>query len=66
MTVPGHAPGPFGLNERTRQFRAYGCWVLPGPIQTEAYTRAVLRAAQQRRGLPDDVEAAVAPGNGAE
>ena len=48
------------LYERTRQFRAYGCWVLPGLIQTEAYTRAVLRAAQQRRGLPDDVEAAVA------
>jgi len=47
------------LYERTRQFRA-GCWVLPGLIQTEAYTRAVLRAAQQRRGLPDDVEAAVA------
>jgi len=32
------------LYERTRQFRA-GCWVLPGLIQTEAYTRAVLRAA---------------------
>jgi transcriptional regulator with XRE-family HTH domain len=48
------------LYERTRQFRGYGCWVLPGLIQTEAYTRAVLRAAQQRRGLPDDVEAAVA------
>ena len=45
------------LYERTRQFRAYGCWVLPGLIQTEAYTRAVLRAIQQRRGLPDDVEA---------
>ena len=42
------------------QFRAYGCWVLPRLIQTGAYTRAVLRAAQQRRGLPDDVEAAVA------
>jgi len=48
------------LYERTRQFRAYGCWVLPGLIQTEAYTRVVLRAVQQRRGLPDDVEAAVA------
>jgi len=50
----------FPLYERTRQFRAYGCWVLPGLIQTEAYTRAVLRAVQQRRGLPDDVEEAVA------
>ena len=48
------------LYERTRQFRAYACWVLPGLIQTEAYTRAVLRAVQQRRGLVDDVEAAVA------
>jgi hypothetical protein len=48
------------LYERTLQFRAYACWVLPGLIQTEAYTRAVLRAVQQRRGLPDDVEAAVA------
>ena len=50
------------LYERTRQFRAYGCWVLPGLIQTGAYTRAVLRAAQQRRGLPDDLEAAGRPG----
>ena len=48
------------LYERTRQFRAYACWVLPGLIQTEGYTRAVLRAVQQRRGLIDDVEAAVA------
>lgn len=48
------------LYERTRQFRAYGCWVLPGLIQTEAYTRAVLRALQQRRGLRDDVEETVA------
>lgn len=47
------------LYERTRQFRVYGCWVLPGLIQTEAYTRAVLRALQQRRGLRDDVEEAV-------
>jgi transcriptional regulator with XRE-family HTH domain len=48
------------LYERTRQFRAYGCWMVPGLIQTEDYTRAVLRAYQQRRGLHDDVEAAVA------
>ena len=48
------------LYERTRQFRAYACWVLPGLIQTDAYTRAVLRAVQQRRGLIDDVEAGVA------
>lgn len=48
------------LYERTRQFRAYSCWRIPGLIQTEAYTRAVLRAYQQLRGLRDDVEAAVA------
>ena len=48
------------LYERTSQFRAYGGWALPGLIQTREYTRAVLRAIQQRRGLPDDVEAAVA------
>lgn len=46
--------------ERTRQFRAYGCWMVPGLIQTEDYTRAVLRAYQERRGLRDEVEAAVA------
>jgi transcriptional regulator with XRE-family HTH domain len=46
--------------ERTRQFRAYGNWMVPGLIQTEDYTRAVLRAYQQRRGLRDEVEAAVA------
>jgi len=48
------------LYERTRQFRAYSCWRVPGLIQTEDYTRAVLLAYQQRRGLRDDVEAAVA------
>jgi transcriptional regulator with XRE-family HTH domain len=48
------------LYERTRQFRAYSSWLVPGLIQTEGYTRAVLRAYQQRRGLRDDVEAAVA------
>jgi len=48
------------LYERTRQFRAYSCWRVPGLIQTEGYTRAVLRAYQQRRGLLDDVDAAVA------
>lgn len=47
------------LYERTRQFRAYSCWTIPGLIQTEDYTRTVQRAYQQRRGLRDDVEAAV-------
>lgn len=48
------------LYQRTRQFRAYSSWVVPGLIQTEDYTRTVLRAAQVDRGLVDDVEAAVA------
>jgi transcriptional regulator with XRE-family HTH domain len=48
------------LYEQTRQFRAYSCWMVPGLIQIEDYTRAVLRAYQQRRGPRDDVEAAVA------
>jgi transcriptional regulator with XRE-family HTH domain len=48
------------LFERTMQFRAYSCWVVPGLAQTEQYTRTMLRAAQQRRGLVDDVEEAVA------
>ncbi|WP_018656021.1 helix-turn-helix domain-containing protein [Actinomadura flavalba] len=48
------------LFERTRTFRAYSSWLVPGLIQTEGYTRAVLRAVAARRGLVDDVEAAVA------
>ncbi|WP_433185649.1 helix-turn-helix domain-containing protein [Actinoallomurus sp. CA-150999] len=48
------------LYERTRQFRAYSCWTVPGLIQSEGYTRAVLRAVQQQRELHDDVEEAVA------
>ncbi|OIV37462.1 transcriptional regulator [Mangrovactinospora gilvigrisea] len=47
------------LFERTRRFKSYSSWLVPGMIQTEAYTRAVLRAVQKRRGLVDDVEAAV-------
>ncbi|MFG2091826.1 helix-turn-helix domain-containing protein [Spirillospora sp. NPDC048824] len=48
------------LFERTRVFRSYSSWLLPGLLQTEDYTRAVLQAVRQRRGLIDDVEAAVA------
>jgi transcriptional regulator with XRE-family HTH domain len=48
------------LYERTRQFRAYASWVLPGLLQTEDYTRAALRMAQRRRRLVDDVDGAVA------
>jgi hypothetical protein len=43
-----------------RLFRAYSSWLVPGAVQTSAYTRAVLRAIAARRELPDDVEDAVA------
>ncbi|MFI0818657.1 helix-turn-helix domain-containing protein [Streptomyces sp. NPDC021098] len=48
------------LYERTTRFRVYSSWLIPGLIQTRAYTTAVLRAIRERRGLVDDVEAAVA------
>jgi transcriptional regulator with XRE-family HTH domain len=48
------------LWERTRLFRAYSSWLIPGAVQTRAYTTAVLRAIAARRELPDDVEDAVA------
>lgn len=48
------------LYERTRRFRSYNSWLVPGMLQTPAYTETVLRAAQRRRNLPDDVTQAVA------
>lgn len=48
------------LYERTRRFRSYSSWLVPGMVQTRAYTTAVLRAIQERRGLVDDVADAVA------
>ncbi|MFF5720091.1 helix-turn-helix domain-containing protein [Streptomyces buecherae] len=48
------------LFERTRRFRAYSSWLVPGLIQTHGYTEAVLRAVQQRRVPVDDVADAVA------
>ncbi|MCX4636667.1 helix-turn-helix transcriptional regulator [Streptomyces sp. RPA4-5] len=47
------------LWERTRHFRAYSSWLIPGPFQTRAYIEALLRAIRDRRGLPDDLEEAV-------
>ena len=47
------------LWERTHRFRTYGPWIIPGAVQTEDYTRAVLRSLAQRRQVPDDVDAAV-------
>ncbi|MDR3032853.1 MAG: DUF5753 domain-containing protein, partial [Kitasatospora sp.] len=47
------------LFDRTRRFRAYSSWLVPGLIQTRAYTTSVLRAVQRRRVAVDDVDAAV-------
>ncbi|MFJ8230632.1 helix-turn-helix domain-containing protein [Streptomyces sp. NPDC094448] len=47
------------LFERTRRFRSYSSWLVPGVIQTRAYTTEVLRAVQRRRVPIDDVDGAV-------
>ncbi|MFF2022331.1 helix-turn-helix domain-containing protein [Streptomyces sp. NPDC058171] len=48
------------LYERTRWSRAYSPGLVPGLIQTQDYTEAVLRAVQRRRVGVDDVAEAVA------
>ncbi|MFJ7276591.1 DUF5753 domain-containing protein [Kitasatospora sp. NPDC098663] len=48
------------LFERTRRFRMYQSWVVPGLLQTAAYTRAVLHTIVSLRNTPDDVDEAVA------
>ncbi|MFE7607539.1 helix-turn-helix domain-containing protein [Streptomyces celluloflavus] len=48
------------LFERTRWFRAYSSWLVPGLLQTYGYTEDVLRAVQRRRVAVDDVADAVA------
>ena len=48
------------LWESTRQFRIYSSFLVPGPVQTAAYIRALLRAIRDRRpNLVDDIEEAV-------
>jgi transcriptional regulator with XRE-family HTH domain len=47
------------LWEQTSAFRIYSSWLIPGPVQTSAYIRAVLSALRTRREVPDDVDAAV-------
>lgn len=47
------------LYEHTRAFRVHAPSILPGLVQTEAYTAAVLRAIQRRRSIRDDVAEAV-------
>ncbi|MEU6475393.1 helix-turn-helix transcriptional regulator [Streptomyces sp. NPDC047017] len=48
------------LYQRTRRFRSYSSWLVPGMIQTRPYTTAALQAIQRRRGLVNDVAEAVA------
>ncbi|MER8067477.1 helix-turn-helix transcriptional regulator [Streptomyces sp. NPDC094034] len=49
------------LFTRTRRFRVYQSWVVPGLLQTADYTRAVLNTVTSLRDVPDDdVEEAVA------
>ncbi|MFE7457908.1 helix-turn-helix domain-containing protein [Streptomyces sp. NPDC057554] len=48
------------LYQRTRRFRSYSSWLVPGMIQTQPYTMAALQAIQRRRGLVDDLADAVA------
>jgi transcriptional regulator with XRE-family HTH domain len=47
------------LWDRTRRFRAYSSWLIPGPLQTPAYIAALLTAIRDRRQVPDDLEEAV-------
>ncbi|MCI3272640.1 helix-turn-helix transcriptional regulator [Streptomyces sp. 7R015] len=48
------------LFERTRRFRVYQSWVIPGLLQSAAYTRAVLNTVAQLRDVPDGIDDAVA------
>ncbi|WP_062642552.1 helix-turn-helix domain-containing protein [Streptomyces maremycinicus] len=47
------------LWERTERFRIYSPWLIPGPVQTASYITALLTSIRNRRGLIDDVPAAV-------
>lgn len=48
------------LWERTRQFRVYSSAMIPGPVQTEAYIRALLTSIRKRRpNRVDDIDDAV-------
>jgi Domain of unknown function (DUF5753)/Helix-turn-helix domain len=48
------------LWESTRKFRIYSPFLIPGPVQTPAYIRALLNAVRDRRpNLVDDIDQAV-------
>ncbi len=57
LRVSNEAEAP--LWRRTRRFRIYSNFMVPGPVQTEAYIRAVLRLVVARRRLPDDIDETV-------
>ncbi|MFG3296395.1 helix-turn-helix domain-containing protein [Streptomyces sp. NPDC048179] len=48
------------LFERTRRFRVYQSWVIPGLLQSAAYTHAVLNTVARLRDVPDDIDDAMA------
>lgn len=49
------------LYERTKNFRAYDSWLIPGVLQTAGYTTALLEAIAARRDVSgDDIPEAVA------
>lgn len=50
---------PIPIEERTHRFRAYSSWLIPGIVQTQGYTRAILTAIATRRRIPNDIDAAV-------
>ncbi|MEU9337476.1 helix-turn-helix transcriptional regulator [Streptomyces sp. NPDC048290] len=47
------------LWDRTQHFRFYSPWLIPGPIQTASYIKALLTSIRDHRVLIDDVDAAV-------
>ncbi|MEU9487234.1 DUF5753 domain-containing protein [Streptomyces decoyicus] len=48
------------LFERTHWFRFYQSWVIPGLLQTQDYTRAILDTVASVRDTPGDTDEAVA------
>jgi hypothetical protein len=50
-----------GLYQTTRLFRAYSPALVPGIVQTPAYTKAILAATARSRHLPDDIAPSIAP-----
>ncbi|MEV1008347.1 helix-turn-helix transcriptional regulator [Streptomyces sp. NPDC049881] len=47
------------LWERTQRFRFYSPWLIPGPVQTASYIKALLTSVRDRRRLKDDIDTAV-------